>query len=433
MKKSGLLTIVFFCMFALLSIESCRTDLYDKEQYEKFIKYMSPVDSVDQRHEWKLTGSYSYYVTADAGENIRKVLLLDANPLSNHTVNVLNQASITDGASMWISAIVPLAQTKLYAALVSEDGQYYVTSFNSSQTNINFSYTSPKTPSLLTLQPQTFTYIYEKDIPLVDDYDYNDIVLRMSITKDEDTPKQAIVNVTLVAVGCTTQVAAYLRLLDCTYDDVNDVKTADGKTFNDNLPAASKSLVNNWDLFIKGRNNQAVICLFADAHWAMDDNQNLSENGGTFTRKYYNTDPDGDYEHYDTKAYRKQSYIITFKDEKKAREFTLDDLDPFIVTIYNGGRYETHLDNLKFAQVLYPYPLEQDIKDLPWALEIPSESFQHPKEGIQIGFRERTESGAVSMYGAYSTIGHSFGEWVENCESFLDWYNYPEKELVWGF
>jgi hypothetical protein len=38
------------------------------------------------------------------------------------------------------------------------------------------------------------------------------------------------------------------------------------------------------------------------------------------------------------------------------------------------------------------------------------------------------------MFGAYVTRRHSFGEWVEDCESNLDWYNYPTDENdVWIF
>ena len=33
---------------------SCNTNVYDEEQYQKIIRYLSPVDSVDQRHTWSL-------------------------------------------------------------------------------------------------------------------------------------------------------------------------------------------------------------------------------------------------------------------------------------------------------------------------------------------------------------------------------------------
>ena len=81
--------------------------------------------------------------------------------------------------------------------------------------------------------------------------------------------------------------------------------------------------------------------------------------------------------------------------------------------------------------MLYPYNVEVKIKDLPWALLVPSADFKYPLEGIQIGFRKRTETGVPFNDGAYATSGHSFGGWVENHESNLDWYNYPNNASVW--
>jgi hypothetical protein len=34
------------------------------------------------------------------------------------------------------------------------------------------------------------------------------------------------------------------------------------------------------------------------------------------------------------------------------------------------------------------------------------------------------------MFGAYTTIGHSFGEWAEDHNNFLDWYLYPNVQLT---
>ena len=69
-------------------------------------------------------------------------------------------------------------------------------------------------------------------------------------------------------------------------------------------------------------------------------------------------------------------------------------------------------------------------KDLPWALMVPEADFLYPLEGTEIGYRKRTESGTVAMFGAYTTIGHSFGEWAENRNSFHDWYKYPNTQLT---
>ena len=307
---------VVLCMAIVLQTISCKSDLYDKEQYKKYIEYKSPVDSVDQRHEWKLTAYKQYGLKADNGINIKKVMLLDANPMTTHSVNVLNQMGISDGDTIWVTASVPYALTTLYAALVDENGRYYVTSFPASQTNIvSFSNATSGTPSTLDLNPQTYTYCFEKDIPLVDDFDYNDLVIRLGIAKDPEQPTQVTLQLTVVAVGCTNQIAAFVRLPYLSINDIESVTTADGKTFNDNLPDGSKSLVNNTDILQSDQNNtNAVICLFADAHWAMDNTQETSANAGAITRKNYNVLSDYTFDQidqYEIVVYRKQSYTIT--------------------------------------------------------------------------------------------------------------------------
>jgi LruC domain-containing protein len=434
MNHTRILIKAVLCTMIILLAVACKRDLYDEEQYRNYIKYMSPVDSVDQRHEWKLTVYKQYGVKADAAANIKKCMLLDANPLTTRTANVLNQVGISDGETLWLAASVPYTLTTIYAALVDENGRYYVTSFPASQTDvISFSSANSGIPTNLTLNPQTYTYCYEKDIPLVDDFDYNDLVFRLGISKDPEQPTQVTFHLTLIAVGCTNQIAAFIRIPNCNISDITDITTADGKTFNDELPEGSKQLVDNTDLLqADQKNTDAVICLFADAHWAMDNTLKTSPNAGTISRKNYNVKMDynlDEMDKYDVKAYRKQNYVITFKNAQMANDITLEDIDPFIVTIYNSARFETHLDRYKTAQTLYDYKLELKIKDLPWALMVPSENFWHPLEGVQIGFRKHTSSGVAFNDGAYT----DFGEWVENCNAYLDWYKYPNENLIWEF
>jgi len=80
--------------------------------------------------------------------------------------------------------------------------------------------------------------------------------------------------------------------------------------------------------------------------------------------------------------------------------------------------------------VLHEY-FVPSFKDLPWALMVPDADFKYPLEGTEIGYRKKTESGVVAMFGAYTTIGHSFGEWAEDHNSNLDWYLYPNTQLTY--
>lgn len=435
MKKIAYLTLSICVVVTFLGITSCRNnDLYDMNEYEKYLDYNSPVDSIDSRHQWLLTKEQQFTITANKGENIQVAMILDDNPLNNSSAAVLNQAKVSDGESVTLNVSHPLTQTSLYAALVDKDGKYYVTQFPITQTTVEFKTYFYGTPSGLTLKPQTYTYIFEENFPLAGDYDYNDVVFRIGVEKDPDIPQQVTLDVTLVAVGSVNQIAGLVRLLDCKYNDIKNVETADGKTFNDDLPAGSKYLLDNIKLFDKGRNNEAVINLFDDAHWAMNNKQEITANSGSiYQRKYYNTTISTS-EDAETRPYRSQKYIITFNDAEKAKKFTQEQLDPFIVTMFNGGRYETHRYDLNAAQVMFPYNVEYRVKDLPWSFVVPMEKFCHPLEGIQIGFRKKTQTGVYAMFGAYVTRGHSFGEWVENCKSNLDWYTHPSSENdVWIF
>ena len=415
----------------LLSMMACTTNYYDEEKYNEYIKYNSPVDSVDQYHQWRLTEERSYKITANVNQDVEKVMLLTANPLSSTKAEVMNEFVIAKGESKWMTVSVPMIQSTLYAALVDKDGIYYVKSFPVTQTEIDFSGGINTGTPVATLKPQTYTYLYEKDFPLVGDYDYNDLVFRIGV--EHTTPKQVVVHVTLSAVGCDVQLAGYFRVMGCNFDDIDSVTTVNGKTFNDNLPAGSKNFVRSYDLLICSPKNQAVITVCADAHWAMDPYQSTMENTGAIAlRKYYNTSLDASPE-YESRNSVSQSYIIYFKDSTIAENITLEEIDPFIVENYNGGLYEIHLDELKASQVLYNYQVEFKIKDLPWALLVPSNDFKYPLEGVQIGFYKRTDTGVVFSDGAYKTTGHAFGAWVENHKAALDWYNYPDESQVWIF
>ena len=416
----------------LLGAVGCSKDLYNEEQYEEYVKYNSPVDSVDLYQDWKLTEEHSYQITANVEMDIEKVMLLTENPLSSKTARVMGQCEIAKGESKWLTVSVPTTQTTLYAALVDKEGQYYVKSFRKILMQIDFSDGINTGKPIGTLKPQTYTYIFEKDFPLCGDYDYNDLVLRIGMERTE--PKQVAIHVTLSAVGCDVQIAGFIRLLGCNFADIDSVTTADGKTFDDKLPAGSKEMVNNVKTFRTGqKGTEPVITLFNDAHWAIDNYQSIAENSGSLVeRKYYNTSISYE-EQYESRTPAKQTYLVYFKSSEMADVMSLESIDPFIVAYYNGARYETHLDHLKAAQVLYPYNVEVKIKDLPWALLVPTADFMYPLEGVQIGFRKRTETGVVFNDGAYVTSGHSFGEWVENHESNLDWYEYPDNASVWTF
>jgi len=407
---------------------SCSTNVYDEEEYEKIIRYLSPVDSVDQRHTWMLTDSRMYQFNANAGSGITSVMVFTENPLLADTrAELINQASVKKGESASMMLCVPYAQDSLYAALVDSKGNYYVTAFAAGTREVDISDETVKAIGVPTVSipTQTFTYLFEENFPEAGDYDYNDLVMRIST--ERTGKKELTIHVTIVAVGSDRQLAGALRLVGRRYEDIQTVGTIGAESFNDGVPEGSRYVFDNTDMLVQGNNGEAVINLFIDAHWAMTFDAYVEY--GLFTRKKYNvsTSSGGDYQ---LRSTRTVSYVVTFKNETGLDNFTQAMLDPFVMAEYNGNVWETHLDAYRDAQILYDYP-SPSTKVLPWALMVPARDFRHPLEGKEIGFRKKTPEGVVALFGAYMTEGHSFGEWVENYTTCRDWYKYPTENQVW--
>ena len=408
---------------------SCSTNVYDEEEYQKIIRYLSPVDSVDQRHTWSLIDSRVYRFNANAGSNITSIQVFTEDPLlAGSQAELMNQKTIKKGESATMMLSVPYALDSLYAALVDGKGNYYVTPFSPNMREVDISDETISAVGMPTsyIPPQTFTYLFEENYPEAGDYDYNDLVLRIS-TQRTGT-KELTINVTIAAVGSDRQLAGGIRLVGKRYDDIETIGTIGAESFNEGVPEGSLYVLDNTDLLVRGRNEEAVINMFVDAHWAMAFNVDVEY--GLFKRKKYNvtTSSGSDYQ---LRSMRTISYVVTFKNDNGLENFTQAMLDPFVMAEYNGNVWETHLDVYRDAQVLCEYP-SPSIKDLPWALMVPMRDFRYPLEGNEIGFRKKTSEGVVALFGAYMTIGHSFGEWVEDFTKCRDWYLYPEETKVYN-
>ena len=435
MRKSLIITLIAGVV-VMVGVTSCSKNVYDENTHRELIHYFSAVDSVDQQHMWMLSESKSLRYQVPSG-SYKQLRIYSANPISNSKAELMNQIYVSGSQSGVLSVDVPYQVTTLYAALVDASGNLTVASFPSSQGSeetIDFS-AATTGKALSTLKPQTYTYLFEENYPEPGDYDYNDVVMRVS--QERTAVNQITVNVTLSAVGAEKQIAGCIRLVGYSYDDIDSVYTTTGVTFNDGINDQTLYPFGNifsdktvaHSLLMKGRNQEAVLNLFCDAHWAMAFN--LDADYGLFTRKKYNViDPNSDSyntDTYQTRATRTLSYVVTFKNDdytiSRLDNFTLNDIDPFIITYYNGGNWETHVEQFKSAKVMANYSVAS-FKDLPWALMVPTGDFRYPLEGNEMGYRKRVESGAVAMIGAYTTTGHSFGEWAEDHTRFLDWYLY---------
>ena len=428
----------------LLTNTSClEKNLYDEEIIDTVLSIASPVDKLDTTHTWVLTSQSTYTITANINVNAKKLQILTENPRAKGTATVVTQTDITDGQTVTLAASYESLRTKLYAALVDSEGAYTVTEFSTDASNVNFD--SPLFISehlAYTPGPQSYAYCFEEEFPEPGDYDFNDIVLNISQERVGENTIQ--LNVQLAAVGSNNQLASAIRLVGYNYEDIEKVETIGDVTFNKDVPkdilVVMKKDIDK--LLLKGRHEEAVINLFADAHWATGDN--LPENYGVITRKQYNVSKNSS-----SKAQiyvpRTISYLIYFKDGSRLNNFTLDTLDPFLIEDYNGSSWEVHLSEYRAAQTLYEYTAANlKNKHLPWALKVPlniwevsevknkqtvttNRCFRHTLEGINIGFYIKDKE---ALFGAYMTKYHSFGEWSSDHTQATDWYLYPSEQRV---
>lgn len=422
MHKSLIITIIT-SMVLTLALVSCDKNVYDENTHGKLIHYYSSVDSVDQQHMWMLSQTRTLRYQVPSGANYNQLCVYSANPLTDSKATLMNRVYVSGGQSGSLLLNIPYHLTTLYAALVDGSGNLTVSDVPTSLLTVDFVEATTGRP-LSSFKPQTYTYLFEENNPEPGDYDYNDVVLRVS--QERTGEKQITVNVTISAVGALKQIAGCIRLVGYRFQDIDTVYTATGESFNDGVDTQILYFHKKTDLMIEGRNHEAVLNLFCDAHWAMAFNP--SAEYGLFQRKKYNVSTSSG-DSYQIRTPRTMSYIIEFKDAASLDNFTLDELDPFIITDYNAGTWETHTEQFKSAKVLHDY-FVPSFKDLPWALMVPQADFLYPLEGKEIGYRKRTDSGVVAMFGAYTTIGHSFGEWAEDRNSNLDWYFYPNMQLT---
>ena len=281
-------------------------------------------------------------------------------------------------------------------------------------------------------EPEKYTFCFEDNFPEPGDYDFNDVVARVSMQKfpcaagSEKQRDTLEVTIDLTAVGATKQIASALRLVGVNADMVEGKYKLDD-SFHPNPNNELKDII-PWNEkkgkeFLtqrEGEGTDIYIPLFNDAHYAI--------NGGTYEyqKYFYNTLKDANHDRAQYTDPKRNVYRIIFKDNKEAfNNFSAANLDLFIIEGYNGSWFEVHTYPYKNAKVIHNYPENNVV--YPWALMIPG-NFKYPYEFVQIG----SYLNGVKK-GAYQTDGHSFAEWAldPSHNTATDWYNYPMSGLVW--
>ena len=411
--------IKIFCgivlLMAPLLLSSCRHMEMSNEQWRQIIQANYPIDSIDSYHTWDLLQDKALTIRVKiADQDIQKVQILNGNPYISEGVEVLAERPCKTGQVVRPTFKVPNVMPTLYVAAVNGEGRYYVVPVDNA-VDVTIGGSRVINDGELH-QPiyQTFTYLFEEDYPFPGDFDFNDVVLRISQHAVNDST--LAVQVTLAAVGSAQQIGAAIRLPHINRDDVRDVTIEEGSRFDENY-ATSRYFISDDEVVSSGLDGSAVINLFEDAHWSLKPEESM----GQVVRLRYNTLK---YEIEDEAAVVPtvtRTYDLHLKSSINAYYLSLADIDPFIIVANNGMCVEVHTYMHKYDEAFWHYTTGSGGMDdrVPWALMIPDATFHYPVEGITLGMYR---DGEIS--GAYSRRNHSFGQWGRNRNSSKDWWLY---------
>jgi LruC domain-containing protein len=421
MKKFFWFVAISMAIGAMLT--SCKKNLFDPDFAKEALKLTFHNDVVDPDHTWSLMNDYTVSVTANV-EDVERVEILSQNPYTagEKSVEVMAQRDVTEGETFSLAYSVPSVNDSVYVAAVTSDGRYRVVAMESGTSSIDFSKINTKnTGKLSPPVSQEVYYCFCNSFPQPSaTWSFTDCVMRLSKEViDEQTFR---IYVTLVAMGCSSQVAAALRLDGISYDDVESVNISNGKTFN-RYEGVRRTIIRDDNTMLKGQDGSLVINLFDDGHLAFTVNV---DDAGVVTRYITNVTHNTDETHKEFSPVT-VSYDVKFKKRNVPYQISFIDLDPFILYNYNNNVWEVHKYVYKFKETLYSYysgsPSSYDT-GFTWALEVPYKWFRYPLLNISMG---SYKNGVI--YGAYQQPYHSFGEWGEDMDVARDWYLYPSPNV----
>ena len=409
--------------FVVLMIVSCVRYEYSEEGYREIMLEYFPVESVSSASVWDLCARRRVTLTSTLSD-IRKVQVLSTNPYENETqCEVLAEGNLLQNQSVILLYYVPKTTSDVCFAALDENGRY-IQVITAVAGTANLTFDSPLAEAQsFELQPQKIYYCFEENYPEAGDWDYNDMVLGVSMERTSD-PKRVKLNVELHAVGSIKQLAAAINLVGYDKSQIRSV-TVDGTNNFVPNPDAYRSIITSKELLLGGKSGQAVINLFDDAHAAFTP----ATEGAPVTRYYYNTvwDTSGrqDAKNMDAPV---TSYIIEFLNASDAQEFGLANLDPFVALPYISVTFEIHTRKYKLNETLFSYYNRQEATyndEFSFAIEVPYRDFYYPQETMKIG----TKKGG-SIGGCYAKSGASFGEWLQGAENAKEWYKHPKGNVM---
>ena len=423
-------TTSYFSLLITLTLSamllSCEKEKFDKNAYNELVDYQFLIDNVDKEHEWRLTHSDTVTIT-NTGEEIYAVQVLTKNPYAGSGAEIaaegicyLNEQK--DGYTTTLAYTLPLKQQRAFIAAKKSDGSYLgVAPFDFGTDAIDLDRVVMQTAGTpQTATPQTFTYLYEEGFPLPEDFDYNDLVLRVTKAKGPFS-YQVDLTVTVEAIGIAQSYAAAILLAGVNYDDVDQVEIVEGSTMDQGYPLMHL-LIDSEKTLLKSRSGEPVINLFESGHYAL--NHELNSIGSVQTL-LYNTETTPAVDISAKAEPVTRTFRISFKSWEAARLLSFEQIDPFIVHEYNSGLWEIHTYRYKFEETLHSiYNGKASFYDnhISWALVVPKSDFRWSVEGVPLGtFNANTGE----TFGPYT----SFADWIKDQTLNNDWYErvaYPQ-------
>ncbi len=434
-KRGGGLLAVFAAVAVLAACVRPNDD--NDEEYESQVSGTYPVENVDKSHTWNLSSTYTITVRVSGSqlpEGVNRVQVLTADPTVSAAAEVASEAYVSAGDEVTLSYSVPFydVQPDIFVAAVTADDDYVIVGAPVGTSVVAFSGLVSKVSAPTNVKRQAFTYLFEDSFPDADDFDYNDIVMRIAFEPAANS-NQLRMHVVLSGVGTKKQMAGMVNLTGVQYSEVASVMIEDGGAMDANYPL-QRYMVSSSNTLIAGRGGQAVIRLFEDAHWAMLRKTNSLggiQRAFINTTHTYQTEEDDDPSSFVQMDSISRTYLITFSTASARNRLSLATIDPFIMEFNSSICWETHTFQYKYLSTgqLTQVLTDINISNFPtdhytWALCIPQSDFRYPVEGMTLGSYDNTNN-IGAYFGAYNSSGHRFADWAMNRNNATDWYLYP--------
>lgn len=419
----------------MVAVTSCKeANLFDENDYNEFVTNAFPVQNIDPLHDWSTTYKYPFRVGIGY-EGAYTLKFYSDNPkyLSSR---LLNTCYVDGNQTYDIRVTAPSVVDKIYVSLVDDKGQRRIREVNAT-TSINDVVFSEATSAEDIISnesesmdvPQTYTFCFEENFPQPGDYDFNDVVMGVTLNKSlENGVRYLTVGIEVRAVGSGSRLAAAMRLADVSAKDVvgTTYERAGAKHYfftqygdQDMLPKFGDS-----NEFLTMHNStDLVIPVFNDAHYFISGGVTMA---ALPERNFYNTVTDEEDMRGKAVTAKSQTFKFAVNDATLFNNLSVSDIDLFILEEYNAGVFEVHTIPYKTGEVIDEWAAVNSDgsspygSNYPWALLIPGE-FKYPIEGLSIGKAKGNVIG-----GAY--LG--FSSWAQNRNSNKNWYNKPQDSEV---